>query len=246
MDALSSVNIEKLESSVGYNFTNKKILFEALTHKSKHFEDPRLFPDYNERLEFLGDSILSLIIAEILFKHPLNFNEAQMSKMKSYLVKETVLFDISKTISLGDFIFLGNGEETTGGRQKKSILADAVEALIGAIYLDSNYEVTKKVVEKLFTEKINNVIDNKEGADFKSELQEICQELYGTLPEYKIVNQEGEDHKKIFTVEVYINNKFCGKGVGKSKKEAEMLSAKEALSRKDLKELDKREICIYR
>lgn len=231
MDVLSLASIEEIEKTLGYTFKNRHLLIESLTHKTKHHEDPDSFPYHYDRLEFLGDSVLSLIIAESLFLNPAKFNEAQMSQMKSHLVKETVLYEIAKDISLGDVIFLGKGEETTGGRQKRSILADVVEALIGAMYLDSGYNITKSIILKLFTQKIKNVIEKKEGIDFKSELQEICQNLYGTTPLYKIVKQQGEEHKKIFTVEVYIEGNKFGSGVGKSKKEAEIISAKEALTK---------------
>ncbi|MCX8069632.1 MAG: ribonuclease III [Thermodesulfovibrionales bacterium] len=231
MDALSLESIKEIENALGYTFQNTQLLIESLTHKTKHHEDSYSFPFYYERLEFLGDSVLSLIIAETLFLNNSKFNEAQMSQMKSYLVKETVLFEIAKGINLGKYLFLGKGEETSGGRQKKSILADVIEALIGAIYLDSGYDNTRSLVLKLFSHKIQNVIEKKEGTDFKSELQEFCQNIYGTTPEYKIVRQQGEEHKKIFTVEVYINGNLLGSGIGKSKKEAETFSAKEALSK---------------
>lgn len=222
-------NTEELENSLGYNFSNPGLLIEALTHKSIHYENSHLFPFHNERLEFLGDAVLSLIIAEELFTRQNRFNEAQMSKMKSYLVKEAVLYEIANKLSLGNYLGLGRGEDSTGGRQKKSILANAVEALIGAIFIDSGYETTKKVVLAVFHEKIENVINKKEGADFKSDLQELCQSRFGRLPEYRIVRQDGQDHKKIFTVEAYINGTLLGRGIGRSKKEAEIAAAKEAL-----------------
>jgi ribonuclease-3 len=154
-----------------------------------------------------------------------------MSKMKSYLVKESVLFETATRLSLGKYLRLGRGEESTGGRQKKSILSDAVEALFGAIFLDSDYETAKSVILRLFSDKIDNIISKKEGYDFKSELQEKSQGLFGVLPEYRIVKQEGEEHKKVFTAEVYINGQLYGSGTGKSKKDAQMNAAKEALKK---------------
>ncbi len=226
-----SKNTKELETSLGYQFKNSKLLIDALTHKSYHHEKPDESLNYNERLEFLGDSVLGLVIAEALFINETPLTEADMSKMKSYLVKESVLFDTASRLSLGKCLRLGRGEESTGGRQKKSILSDAVEALFGAIFLDSNYETAKSVILRLFSDKIDSIISKKEGHDFKSELQEKSQSMFGILPEYRIVKQEGEEHKKVFTVDVYINGQLCGSGIGKSKKDAQMNAAKEALEK---------------
>ncbi|MCX8027135.1 MAG: ribonuclease III [Thermodesulfovibrionales bacterium] len=231
MDVLSLENIQEIERALGYHFKDISLLKTALTHKSKHFEDPVSYKQFNERLEFLGDAVLSLCISECLFSNPKNFTESQMSKMKSYLVKESVLHEIAQRLNLGKYIVLGKGEESTGGRQKKSILADTVEAVIGAIFIDSSYENAKGLVVGIFQEKITNVINKKEGRDYKSELQEVCQSRFNLLPVYLVIKQEGEEHKKIFTVEVCINGKVMGRGIGKTKKEAESSSAKEALSR---------------
>lgn len=226
-----SKNTEELENALGYQFNNKKLLLDALTHKSYYHENPVEAVDYNERLEFLGDSVLGLVIADALFANKSVLTEAEMSKMKSYLVRGSVLFDIASRLSIGKYIRLGRGEEATGGRQKRSVLSNAVEALFGAIFLDSNYETARSVVIRLFKEKLSGVVSKMEGCDFKSELQERCQGIYGVLPEYRIVKQEGEEHKKVFTVEVYINGKLHGTGIGKSKKDAQMAAAKEALDK---------------
>ncbi len=226
-----SKNIEELENALGYQFNNKHLLLTALTHKTYYHENPSKAIEYNERLEFLGDSVLGLVIADALFSYKGFLTEAEMSKIKSYLVKESVLFETASKISLGRYLRLGKGEEATGGRQKRSILSDALEAIFGAIFLDSNYETVKAVVERLFKEKISNVISKKEGYDFKTELQERCQGAYGVLPEYRIAKQEGEEHKKIFTVEVFIKGELFGTGIGKSKKDAQMAAAKEALDK---------------
>lgn len=231
MPVLFSKNIEEIEDLLGYQFKEKKLLLEALTHKSYYHENPNEDINYNERLEFLGDSVLGLVIAEKLFYERPFLSESDMSKMKSYLVKESVLFEIASRLSIGKYIRLGRGEETTGGRHKKSILSDASEAIFGAIFLDSDYETAKSVIFRLFKDKISSIVSKSEGHDFKSELQEICQSNFGVLPEYRIVKQEGEEHRKIFTTEVYINGIFYGRGVGKSKKESQMSSAREALER---------------
>lgn len=231
MPVYYSGNLEGLEESLGYKFKNKELLLNALIHKSYHHENPEDAPTCNERLEFLGDSVLGLAISEILYQHEQVFMESEMSKMKAYLVRESVLYEIASKISIGKYLLLGKGEEFTGGRTKKSILSDAVEAIFGAIFLDSNYETTKSIISKIFKDKIDLVISKKEGYDFKTELQEKCQGLYGVLPEYKIVKQEGEEHKKIFTAEVYIKGMYFGRGTGRSKKDAQMNAAKEALQK---------------
>ncbi|MBI3593156.1 MAG: ribonuclease III [Nitrospirae bacterium] len=231
MPALSLENTKAIESSLGYSFKNKKLLASALTHKSYHHENVGEILSHNERLEFLGDSVLGLVVAEKLFLDENIFTEADMSKMKSYLVKESVLFEIASSLSLGKYLMLGKGEESTGGRHKRSVLSDAFEALVGAVFLDSDYDTARGLVLKLFKEKIPDVILRKESYDFKSELQEKSQSVFGVLPEYRIVKQEGEEHKKIFTAEVYINGELYGSGTGKSKKESQTSAAKEALKK---------------
>lgn len=146
MPVLSSKNIEEIENSLKYRFRNKKLLIKALTHKSYFHENPENADSYNERLEFLGDSVLGTAIAEAFFLDKKLYSEADMSKMKSYLVKESVLFEIASKLSFGMYLRLGKGEETTGGRQKKSILSDAVEAVLGAVFIDGGYESAKSVV----------------------------------------------------------------------------------------------------
>lgn len=224
-------NTEKLEESLGYFFNNKGLLLEALTHRSYQHENPSEIHDFNERLEFLGDAVIGLAVSDILFSDKSHLTEASMSKIKSYLVNESILFEIATKISLGEHLRLGKGEELTGGRTKKSVLSNAMEALFGAVFLDSDYITAKSIFLHLYSQKISDVISKKEGYDFKSELQEKIQGIYGVLPEYKIAKEEGEEHKKIFTAEVYINGSLYGTARGRSKKEAQMLAAKEALTK---------------
>lgn len=222
-------NVGDLEKTLGYSFKDKVLLQEALTHKSFSHENPHRAPVCNERLEFLGDSILGFVIVEFLFLSKNKFNESLMSKTKSYLVQESVLSEIAVSLSLGKYLRLGKGEETTGGRKKRSLLADAVEALFGAVYLDGGYKRVKRIILKLFKEKIETVMSSGKIYDFKSELQEKSQLLFGTVPEYKIIKQEGKEHSKVFTVAVYLSGEKLGTGIGKSKKEAEVRAAKEAM-----------------
>ncbi len=231
MPVLFSKNIEEIEESLGYVFSNKRLLLDAITHRSYFHENPGEGFTYNERLEFLGDAVLGLAISHILFVDYAELTEASMSKIKSYLVNKSVLFEIASRLSLGNYIRLGKGEELTGGRSKKSVISDAMEALIGAVFLDSNYETVKILINQLYFHKLADVIFQREGYDFKSELQEKVQRIYGVLPDYRIVKQEGEEHRKIFTVEVYINTDIYGTAKGKSKKEAQMLAAKKALEK---------------
>ena len=226
-----SENTAELEASLGYCFKDRGLLDEALTHKSYHHENPENSLSYNERLEFLGDSVLGLVVAEDLFLKRTPLTEADMSKMKSYLVNESVLYLIASRLSLGKYLKFGKGEEASGGRHKRSILSDAVEALFGAVFLDSDYGTVRPVILSLLSDNIREVVGKREGYDFKSDLQELSQGLFSVLPEYRIVKQEGEEHQKVFTSEVLINGELYGAGSGKSKKEAQMAAAKEALER---------------
>jgi ribonuclease-3 len=222
-------DIADLEKKFGYVFKNKKLLIEALTHRSFYHENPDKSITHNERLEFLGDSVLGFVIVEYLFSLNEKFTESVMAKIKSYLVKESVLSEIADSITLGKYLRLGKGEEATGGRQKQSILADTIEAILGAVYIEGGYKKAREVILKLFKEEINTLMDSTRFCDFKTELQEKTQLLFGVLPEYRVVKQEGEEHEKVFTIDVFIEGKKFGKGSGKSKKEAQTLAAREAL-----------------
>lgn len=223
-------NTAELERHLGYIFENQELLTEALTHRSFYYENPDKSTTHNERLEFLGDSVLGFVIVEYLFLSDKNLAESAMAKVKSYLVKESVLSEIADSLSLGKYLRLGKGEEATGGRTKKSLLSDAIESVLGAIYLEGGYQKAREVVLRLFREKIDTIMHSAVFSDFKTELQEKTQLLFGTLPEYRVIKQEGEEHKKVFTIEVYIDGKKFGKGTGRSKKEAQTFAAKEALS----------------
>ena len=222
-------NTSELERHFGYLFENKKLLTEALTHRSFYYEHTDKSTAHNERLEFLGDSVLGFVIVEYLFLSDKNLTESAMAKIKSYLVKESVLSEIADSLFLGDYLRLGKGEEATGGRKKKSLLSDAIEAVLGAIYLEGGYQKAREVVLRLFREKIDTIMHSAVLSDYKTELQERTQLLFSTLPEYRVIKQEGEEHKKVFTIEVYIDGKMLGRGTGRSKKEAQTFAAREAL-----------------
>jgi len=221
--------ITELENLLGHSFKNRQILVNALTHRSFYHENPDKAQDYNERLEFLGDSVLGFVIVEYLYLCDISLTESIMAKAKSYLVKESVLSEIAVSLSLGKYLRLGKGEESTGGRTKKSLLADAVEAVLGAVYLDGGYEDARRLILRLFQDKIGYVLKSGKFHDFKTELQEKTQFLFNSIPEYRMIKQEGEEHSKIFTVDVHIAGTKFGTGFGKSKKEAETNAAQEAL-----------------
>ena len=226
---MSKHDSSELEKNLGYTFQNKTLLQEALTHKSYSHENPQQAPGCNERLEFLGDSVLGFVIVEYLFLSKNKLSESVMSKTKSYLVQESMLSEIARSLSLGSYLLLGKGEEATGGREKRSLLADAVESILGAVYLDGGYRKVRKLILKLFKEKIDSVMSSGDFHDFKSELQERSQLLFSTIPEYRLVKQEGEEHDKIFTVAVYISGEKLSTGIGRNKKQAETIAAREAL-----------------
>jgi len=228
---MSKHDSAELEKDLGYTFLDKMLLQEALTHKSYSHENPQQAPVCNERLEFLGDSVLGFIIVEYLFLTRNQLSESVMSKTKSYLVQESVLSEIARFLSLGRYLMLGKGEEATGGRKKDSLLADAVEAILGAVYLDGGYRKVRKLIVRLFKEKIDSVISSGDFHDFKSELQEKSQLLFNTIPEYRLIKQEGKEHDRIFTVAVYISGEKFSTGCGRNKKQAETNAAREALKR---------------
>lgn len=229
MPVSCSEPFEGLEEALGYHFKDKALLRESLTHRSYRYEQTREATLDNERLEFLGDSVLNLVIAEALYRHPRVLTDAEMSKMRSYLVNRSLLSETASKLSLGMYILLGKGEESTGGRKKISVLADSLEALWGAVFLDGGYLSARSVILRHLSERISSVVNREEGYDYKSALQEMCQMKGGMLPEYRIVRQEGEEHKKVFTAEVYVNGVLRGTGTGKSKKEAQVAAANQAL-----------------
>lgn len=222
---------DALEQKIGYCFRDKGILIEALTHKSLHYENPKDAPVHNERLEFLGDSVISLAVVESLYNLKGRHQESEMSKIRSFVVKGSALSAVAKEISLGNYLRLGKGEEDTGGRKKVSILANALEALIGAVHIDGGIESARKCVDKLLGKRLLVAVESGQYHDYKTELQEECQMLFGTLPEYRLTAQKGLEHEKTFEVEVFINGEPFGNGIGRSKKEAQTAAAKEAIAK---------------
>ncbi len=205
-------------------FRSLELLNLAFTHRSYANEFAGSISN-NERLEYLGDSVLGLIINEYLFLALPDKAEGELSRIKSFVVSEATLNEIARKIKIDNFILIGRGEEFSGGREKKAILADAMEALIGAYYLDSGFEKVKKFLSALFIPEINKVLSNQHQKDYKTLLQEFIQKRFKTYPRYSIVQRKGPDHDKTFWITVTIDGVVYGPGKGKNKKEAEQSAA---------------------
>ena len=229
--------MESIETKIGYQFSNPALLNEALTHPSLAYESKRRTSD-NQRLEYLGDAVIQLILTDELYNHFPGFGEGPLTKLRSRLVSRTALCRYAKAIDLGSHLFLGKGEDATGGRTRPSNLADAFEALLGAIYLDSGFDAARKVLLDNFAEFIQRITDEPVDNNPKGQLQEKLQSISSASPMYRIVSQEGPDHKKSFVSEVFWEGKTLGTGSGSSKKEAEIAAAVQALNEEAWKAID--------
>lgn len=220
-------NLEEFQGKIRYYFNDKEWLIEALSHSS-YANEKRKGRNSNERLEFLGDSVLSIVVSQYLFEHFTHLPEGELTKIRASLVCEKSLYEFAKQIDLGEHILLGKGEENTGGRERVSILADAFEAVIAAVFLDGGLEAARRHILKFIPKDID---DRKpvSFSDHKTILQEIIQKNPEEKVEYKLVGQSGPDHNKAFKVQVRLNSNVIGTGIGRSKKEAEQMAAKEAL-----------------
>ena len=225
---MNDSQLKEIHSIIKYTFNNPELLLTALTHSSYANENKKDGYISNERLEFFGDSILGFTVAELIYKHNSGVPEGQMTKLRAELVCEKNLAILADTLGLGNYLLLGRGEEKGGGKSRPSILADAVEAIIAAIYLDSGIEAVMSFV-KTFLFSGSSAFD-LETTDYKTTLQELVQEKPGQFLSYHVINESGPDHDKEFTVEVRLNNSFYGQGVGKSKKSAEQAAARSALN----------------
>ena len=219
--------MEKLEEKIGYQFRDRSLLVTALTHSSYANEKHGESQSY-ERLEFLGDSILGLVTAEFLYQHEPRLPEGRMTRLRAELVCETSLHKTALALGLGSYMRLGKGEEHTGGRERPSILADLVEAIIAALYLDSGMGEARRFI---MARVLNDVEfgDSHRGGDYKTQLQEAVQRKSNQVIAYRQVGETGPDHDKTFTFEVMINGVVSGQGSGKTKKEAEQMAACKAL-----------------
>lgn len=219
--------MKSLEEKLQYSFKNKKLLLNALTHSS-YANEARDGISSNERLEFLGDSVLSIVVSEYIYKQFSNLPEGELTKLRASLVCEKSLCSFSKELNLGEYLRLGKGEEKGGGRERASILADAFEAVLAAIYLDGGFESAKKHVMRFVKAELKHT-DDEVFKDYKTALQEIIQRNPEESVTYILTGESGPDHDKVFEVEVKLNSNTIGRGKGKSKKQAEQFAAKEAL-----------------
>ena len=222
--------LDSFQRKISYLFKNPEILQESLTHKSYANENPDQNLKDNERLEFLGDSVLSLSISSFLIINFPNLSEGDLSRFKSIIVSEPALSRIASSLDIGQYLLLGRGEEHTGGRKKESLLANALEAIIAAIYLDGGFYPADEFIKLNFSEELTVIVKQGISVDYKTDLQEYCQAKALTLPVYRVLKEIGPDHKKIFEIELIIDGEVYGAGSGKNKKEAEQKAAKEALN----------------
>lgn len=218
--------MEKIEKSINYVFKNKNLLKKALTHTSYAYENKT---ESNEKLEFLGDSILEFISSEYIYAKYPNLKEGEMTKVRATVVCEESLYSVAKLHGFSDFLYLGKSEKNTGGKFRPAIMADSVEAVIAAIYLDGGLESSKKFIIENLKDSIEEATHHVGDKDYKTVLQEKLQENGEVKIEYEITNETGPDHNKMFEAQVKCDGKILAKGVGKSKKEAHMHAAKKAL-----------------
>lgn len=218
----------ELAESLGITFKDPAKLEQALYHRSYLNEAPEDV-ESNERLEFLGDAILGLVISERLFKDYPDLSEGKLSQIRAILVRWDALANAAERIQLGEFLVLGKGEEMSGGRKRPSNLAGGLEALIGAAYLDGGLRVAQKLVLKLLKPDLEEIAAQGFSADSKSELQHLAQTRWRSIPQYSLISSEGPDHAKTFTVEVAVGDQIMGRGQGRNKKQAELNAARQAL-----------------
>jgi len=222
-------DLAALQEKLGVSFSDPSRLRQALTHSSYANENPSSALACNERPEFLGDVVLSLVISEKLYRDLPQATEGEMTKLRAALVKRDTLARLAKAIKLGDYLYLGKGEEASGGRDKKANLASALEALIAAIFLDQSPASTQGFILRLFKEELKRALSQGGIVNYKSQLQELFQARGQPTPAYYVVEASGPDHERHFTVEVRASNTVLGRGTGKSKKLAEAAAARSAL-----------------
>ncbi len=226
---MALADLAALQQILDVSFNAPSLLEQALLHSSYLNENPGFAPASNERLEFLGDAVLGFVIAEKLYQDFPHSAEGEMTRLRAALVRGNTLARLARTISLGDYLYLGKGEEKSGGRRKPANLAGALEAMIAAIFLDQGPIVTRDFILRLFDEELQKVASRGARVDYKSQLQELLQSREQQTPVYQLVDAVGPDHDRRFTVEVRADDTVLGKGSGKSKKVAETEAAGAAL-----------------
>jgi ribonuclease-3 len=222
---------DDLEKKIDFRFADGGLLREALTHKSYSNEHPEETAPFNERLEFLGDAVLDLVVSDTVFRSFPELAEGELTRIRAEVVSEKSLAAIGRSLELGECLRLGRGEQRSGGRDKDSLLADALEALLGAVFCDGGLESVRPIVDRLFSEAIAFSARHKVGVDHKTRLQEVLQARHGRTPSYELVRAEGPDHQRLYTVAVHFGGESIGQGTGRTKKKAEQAAACEALRR---------------
>ena len=224
-------DIAALQKVLGVAFDRPSLLEQALVHSSYINENPAYTSGHNERLEFFGDAVLDFIVADKLFQDFPDLSEGEMTKLRAALVRRETLARVARTIRLGEYLYMGKGEESSGGRNKTPNLAGALEAVIAAVYLDRGITATEDMVTRLLLEEWNKQTRQGTSIDYKSKLQELVQSRFQVTPAYRLVSETGPGHDKRFTVEVMVNTEILGSGTGKNKKLAETEAARLALER---------------
>ncbi|MBK1829313.1 ribonuclease III [Verrucomicrobiaceae bacterium R5-34] len=227
-----------LEEVIGYKFRNSLLLAEALTHPSMAYETQKPHFD-NQRLEFLGDAVIQLVLTEKLYQLFPGFSEGRLTKLRARLVSREALHCFANEMNLGSYIMMGKGEESTGGRSRASTLADAFESVLGAVYLDGGLENARATLDRICSDAVKLVAESPEEKNPKGQLQEVLQAISPEGPQYQVIREEGPDHQKSFTVEVHWKQMPMGEGIGNSKKNAEINAARNALKKELWKELSK-------
>jgi ribonuclease-3 len=218
---------EALDRALGVSFRDAGLREAALTHRSYAFE--RGTDVTNERLEFLGDSVLGLVVTDMAYREYPGLPEGSLAKLRAAIVNMTALADVARSMGLGEMVLLGKGEEQSGGRDKSSILADALEAVFGAVYLDRGLDVARDLIERLFHPRMEAYVRGEGDRDYKTILQELASQELREMPEYQL-QERGPDHQKEFTATVFLSGEALGTGIGRSKKEAEQQAAREAFA----------------
>ena len=221
----------KVQEDIGVTFKDMSLLQQAFVHRSYLNENPDFTLGSNERLEFLGDAFLGLVIAESLYRQFGSLDEGEMTKLRAALVRQDSLAQLASCLGLGEYLYLGQGEEKGGGRKRARNLACVMEAVIGAVFVDQGFEIARDLVARVFGRNVRKIMEEGLAGDHKSRLQELVQSERQERPIYRLVEAVGPDHDKTFWVEVVVGGEFLGRGCGKSKQSAEKEAAKQALER---------------
>jgi ribonuclease III len=224
----ANLPLESLDDALGVVFHDAALREAALTHRSFAFEHGLTVT--NERLEFLGDSVLGLVVTDMAYAEHPGMPEGALAKLRAAIVNMSALAEVARSLRLGDLVLLGKGEEQSGGRDKSSILADALEAVFGAVYLDRGLDVATELIERLFRPRMQAYVRGEGDRDYKTILQELASQALRSIPEYRL-EERGPDHEKEFTATVHLGGESMGTGIGRSKKEAEQRAAQEAFAR---------------